>query len=507
MPGQMREHQPLVIEDFNGLWDRGDEEGTPIDHFSDCNNLRWVGDSSFAIRNGLGQHQDVASPLGQIRRIYNYPTADKNTIIALVWNNTTGGNIYHIVDSTTVYGPILTIATMTDFGFVPYAGRAYITPFTTELIGGLNRERGIHNEFLYVYKGDGTAARKAAGAKPTVNITIANGAAGYTDAGMHIFGYVFETDTGYLSAPAGLVAFTTTVGLSLNFSNVAASPSASVVKRHIVASKVIQSYNGDVNGYKLYFVPDGTINDNLTTTKSNVSFYDEALLDDASHLIDNFAEIPAGVGLSVYHNRLILYAEYDNVSVVRVSAEGEPEAISQVDGLLEVPPDGNPLTNAAELRDVLYIFKRNKTYSFVDNGDIPTSWPMTVVDNANGCGVHGLATVLDSGQASVDSIIVASFKGVMLFNGAYIMPELSWKIQNYWVQQDFKNKFRYIQIVNDSVGQILYIVTTDRKILMGDYRNGFNPKQIRWCPWSFDIYVNTLCLINVSELILGCDQV
>jgi hypothetical protein len=65
----------------------------------------------------------------------------------------------------------------------PYSGRAYITPFTTELVGSLNRERGLTGEFVYVYKGDGTAARKAAGNKPTVNVTVANGAAGFTDAG------------------------------------------------------------------------------------------------------------------------------------------------------------------------------------------------------------------------------------------------------------------------------------------------------------------------------------
>lgn len=439
--------------------------------------------------------------------MYNYPTADKNTLLVL----TTGGNIYHVVDSTTTFGPILTIAGMTDFGFTAYAGRAYITPFTTELVSGLNRERGLTGEFLYVYKGDGTAARKAAGAAPTVNITVANGAAGHTDAGVHIFGYVFETDTGYLSAPAGLVAFTTVAGLSVSFSTVAASPDVFVTKRHIVASKVIQTYNGDVNGYQLFFIPGATIPDNVTTVLANQSFYDQDLLLDASHLIDNFAQIPAGVGLTTYHNRLVTYCDYNNISLAYASSVGEPEAINQIDGVLLVPPDGNPLTNAAELRDVLYFFKRNKTCSFTDNGDTPATWPYSGVDPAMGCGVHGVATVIDVGLSNIDYLIVGAMKGITLFNGRYILPELTWKIQTLWLTQDFENNFRRIQMVNDSVNQLLYTVLTDRTVLHCNYANGFDPKNVRWCPWSFGdtvtVFVNSLALWNVSELIFGMDQV
>jgi hypothetical protein len=499
----MREHQPIVLEEFNGLWSRGDVEETPMDHFSDCNNLKFVGSSSFGTRDGIGRHQQVASPLSNILRVYNYPTSDKNTLLVL----TSGGLIYHVVDAVTIFGPILTIPLMTDFGFASYSGRAYITPFTTELVGGLNRERGLTGEFVYVYKGDGSAARKAAGNKPTTNVTVANGAVGFTDAGTHIFGVVFETDTGYLTAPAGLVSFVTGALLSVDFSTVAASPDVFVVKRHLVASKVIQTYNGDVNGYQLFFIPGATIPNNVGTVLPGISFFDADLLLDATHLLDNFAEIAAGVGLTTYHNRMCVYTEFNNISLVRVSAVGEPEAISQIDGLLLVPPDGNPITNAAELRDILYVTKRNKTVSFVDTGDVPTTWPLSNIDNAMGCGVHGIATVVDSGSSNVDYLIISSYTGMILFNGRYVLPELTWKISEFWASQSFKTDNRRIQAINDSVGQKLYVVLTDRSILHGDYGNGFDPKKIRWAPWTLDTKVNTLALINVNEVILGCDQV
>jgi hypothetical protein len=77
------------------------------------NNLKFVGSTSFGTRDGIGRHQQVASPLSNILRVYNYPTSDKNTLLVLV----SGGLIYHVVDSTTIFGPILSIAAMTDFGF------------------------------------------------------------------------------------------------------------------------------------------------------------------------------------------------------------------------------------------------------------------------------------------------------------------------------------------------------------------------------------------------------
>lgn len=499
----MREHDAIRLEQFNGLWDRGDIEEVPMDHFTECNNLQFIGSGGFGTRDGIARHQNIGSPLSNILRMYNYPTADKQTILVLVQ----GGLIYHVVDDVTMFGPILTIPTMTDFGFCPYGGRAYITPFTTELVAGMNRERGLQNEYVYVYNGDGTAARRIGGNAPTVNITPAIGGAGFTDAGVHIFGYVYETDTGYLTPPGGLVAFTTTAGNAVDFSNIANSPDTFVTKKHLVASKVIQSYNGDVTGYQLFFIPNATIPNNVTTVLAGISFFDADLLLDASHLLDNFALVKAGVNLITYHNRMCLCTEYDNISIVRVSAVGEPEAFNQINGFLLVPPDGNPITNMAELRDVLYVTKRNKTVSFVDNGDDPTTWPLTTIDNAMGTGVHGIATVVDAGSSNVDYLIIACYTGLSVFNGKYISPELSWKIFSRWSQQTFKTDFRRIQIVNDSVNQKLYLVLTDRTMLFGNYANGLDPKKIRWCPWSFDTNVNTLCLIKVSELLLGCDQV
>lgn len=745
----VRDHDGIVLDKFNGLYDRGDKDSVPSDHFTECENIRFIADSAFGTRFGIGLSQNVAVPLKNIKRIYNYPTQKGNTLIVLAYDNDTGvGTIYHVVDSTVAFGPILTITGMIDFAFIPYAGRGYISPFspqiqvslapvlalnaalafgttiedgihkyaytfvtasgettpsplatvtngsiinpvlvpvvytgqagvnglvaggtyswkysyaidgthetllspisniivntpntsfygllltsipagvtlvniyrtvngggvyfreyalvpiaslqffsgtpalgsmtdavlvtqatapvanntrrgatdlsaiatgpagttarnlyrteanllqlklldvladnvtviyadvlpdaslttdaptvnTATIPGGQVVDRGLQGEFLYVYNGDGTAARKAAGAGLTGTMTVANGAAGHTDAGKHLFGFVSETDTGYLAPPGLLTEFDTVATNSVSFGSVDVSSDPHVVRRHLVATIKIVDFNGDLQGYTYYFVPNATIDNNTDTFLNNISFYDADLFDEASHLFDNFSEIPAGAVLTLYHDRLVLACTFTDISLALVSQVGEPEAINQINGLIIFPLDGNPITNAQELRDVLYMFKRARTLGYADTGDVPSTWPFTTIDNALGTSVHGIATVLDSGSSSVDFLIIATYQGISLFNGRYATPELSWKIEAYWKREN-RNAFRNIQILNAPIQKELYIILPSRKLMVGNYANGLDYKNIRWGPWSFFMGVNTVAIVNIDEIIFGADLV
>lgn len=499
----LRGHKDNLISKFNGLWDQGDPDNTPLDHFSDCENIQYVGVNSFKTRFGIDPFQGVAGPIGNIVRIYNYITASKNTLIVLTYDGTTG-KIYHVVDSTTIFGPILTITGMSDFGFVPYAGRAYITPFGTSVIGGLNIEKGLAGEFLYVYLGAGAAARKAAGATPAGTVVVANGAAGHTDGGQKVFAVIGESDSGFLSAPFAFAAFVTSSTLSVSFSSVPLMVGTQWTKRHIVSTISITGYNGDLQGYQFFFIPNATINDNTTATLSNISFYDADLLDDASHLLDNLSSIPAGVGLCMYHQRLVLFTTATDISLLYISEPGEPEAINAISGLLIVSLDGNPITDADEMRDILYVTKRNRTVAFVDNGDVPSSWNEQIIDLALGTPVHGIATVIDSGSTSTDFLLMATYRGIYLFNGRFNDPELSFKIRGLWLRQ-IRNNFRKIQLLNDPIDKIIYCILPDGRLLIGDYNNGRDYKNIRWAPWKFDINVNTVALVNINTLVIGSE--
>jgi len=625
----MRDHEPIVIEEFNGFWKRGDEDSCPIDHWPDCLNVQFV-ESGFETRAGL----DTLLAEGNVLRIYTFVMQTGESLLIL---NTSGEFKHALLDGSNTVYTILTIPTATDFGFVSYNGRAYITPFTTYTkTTGEKYQTGLQNEFVYVYKGDGTPARKAAGFPPTnsddspflawnVNIpggitqgihvlgvaftdgvdrsnalgttirplllapgqqqaqvanlpigpvgtthreiymtkaidpalydplslptfffvtsvddnvetnklinvqdsdlvipfvpgTLSNptsggieisqpGTTGFCDLGLHIIGVVYETDTGFLTAPGpevfGVQSYVNEKR-AIRVDNIPVSPSSAVVKRHLISSAMILDYNGDDHGYQMFFIPGGNIDDNVTTTKT-VSYYDADLIEDASHLFDNFSEIPAGVTLTTYHSRLVLTTTFNDISLIYLSAPGEPEAIDQIDNQLIMPLDGIPVTTAQEYRDVLYTFKKTRTMAWVDNGDVPSTWQGTIIDQGIGASVHGIATVLDSGGVNIEYILIVDFSGIMVFNGAFARPELTWKIQDFWKDLE-RNDFANIQLMNDSLTMMLYMTLPDRKMLIGDYKNGLNPQDIRWAKWEFDIETTTITLIDTNTLVIGAEQ-
>jgi len=501
----MRDHDSKVITNFNGLFQRGDPENTPEDHFQASNNMRHQGQSVIT-RDGIIISQDVnaVTPLQNVRRIYNYPMLTQNSLLVLSYNVATStGTISHVVNSTTQY-TVFSTTGMTDFAFVPFGGRAYFCPFGTFANGEEMVEKGLDNEFLYVYAGAGVTARKAAGTGIGAGMTVAAGAAGHTDAGLHIYGVVSETASGYLSPPGSLTTFTNLPGQSVSFGTIPTSGDTNVVARHIVASKKLTTYNGNPEQYDLFFIPGGTISDNTTTFLNNISFYDADLLEDASYLFDNYTEIPAGAFLTLYHGRLVLGATYDDFNLVLVSEQGEPEAINQIDGLLATQPNGFPVSNAAEFRDVLYVFRPNSTMSFTDNDDVPASWPLVDVDAALGTRPHGISQFLNSATQSVDFLVVATYQGVSLFTGGYQTPELSWKMEDLWKSFD-RTLFNNVQIVNNAVKKRLYIVTPERYLLVGFWQNGMNPKNIQWEQWTFVQPVNTIAVTTIDEDIIGSD--
>lgn len=516
MPG-VRDHEAVVIESFGGWWDRGDDESAPSDHFTQADNIQYF-NSGFQTRDPIDVYQNESVHLDHIMRVYTYVMQSGQSLLVLQ----EGGKIYHVIGAGTVHGPILEIAAMEDFGFVAVNGRAYITPFKSYVNSqGVNYELGLQNEFLYVYKGDGTAARKAGGVKPTGSVMVAaNGVAGLTDEGLHLFAVVYETDTGYITAlgPETFTQHTLTGTNKIDLSNIPVSPNSYVTKRHIVATKWIPEYNGDQAGYQFFYVPNGNIENNTATTKT-IEFFDADLVDDASHLIDNFTEIPAGVNVNTYHSRLVIVGEYgttetltdlptgitDNRSLARVSAPGEPEAISRVDGLIIAPLDGNPLTNVQEFRDVLYLFKKTRTFAYSDNDDEPATWQEEVLDQGVGAPVHGIGTVLDTGGVNIDFLLIADWSGLMLFNGTYARPEMSWKIEDFWMGLD-RNAFRYVQIVNDSLSKKIWLTLPDpyrHMVLHADYGDGMDAKNIKWARWIFDVKMSCCTLIETNKLILG----
>jgi|SRR5215469_2664172 len=508
-----RDHNPVLLDDFNGLWSRGGLESVPQDHFSDCSDLVF-NEGEFLSRPGIAVYTVGGLNLfGSVARIYMYVYNEQEGLLVL----DTLGNIYHTI-SPTPGTPILSIPEMTDFAFKSMNGRAYISPH--------NGVTGLENQFIYVYEGNGTPARVAGGKWPIGpgSLAASLGASGHTESGIHIFAITYVTDTGFETSfgPSDdsnsttkqyyFAQVTADGSHAINLTGIPISPDAFVNARNIYATKAIDPtlFTGSLTDYELFLVPGAQLMDNTTTT-ATVDFYDADLLQSGDDQFDLFSAIPAGVALNDYHNRLISVAEFGDpstietsgkISIARVSNPGAPEAFNQITGLIVAPLDGNPLTNCSDFRDTLYLFKKTRTHAYNDNQGDPSSWPLTVIDQGVGCSVHGLATVLDSGGINIDYLIIVDYSGIMLFNGIFLRPELSFKIRDLWIALD-RNFFNTIQVMNDSLNQRLYITLPNDQLLFGDYSENLDPIKIKWCPWTFKNQISTIALINTDQLIIG----
>lgn len=475
----MRDHQAIVIEEFNGLFRRDGQDSVPADHFTDCNNIQYT-QSGFKTRDGIEPYL----PYGEVVRIYPF----NQSVLVLDVN----GNIYHS-DRALPFSPILHINGMLDFHITKYANRVYITP------------NGPTSEFVYVYTyGDAAGARKAAGVAPTSAPSLSIGGAGHVEKGVHVIAVAYETDTGFvtsLSPGANItVDGSTSITVSLPIG------SAFVAKRHIVATYAVDpaDFTGNVDGYQFFFI--ATV-DNNTDTSVDIDFYDAELLEDASYLKDLYEEIPNCGGLTLYHDRLVGWSRPQGtggefISDVIVSNQGEPESISQVDGLFQLTRDGLPITACFVYRDILYVTKANKTAAVNDNQDVPSAWPIGYIDSGIGAtNANLIAVVMDVGETNIEAVLIGHTSGILLFNGTYVRPEITWKIRDVYVSA------REIHINTNK--HLLYVLLDDGTMLMGDFKNSLDAMKIRWTPWTFDIKVSSLAILlsgGNETLLLGSQE-
>ena len=188
----------------------------------------------------------------------------------------------------------------------------------------------------------------------------------------------------------------------------------------------------------------------------------------------------------------------DNRSVALLSAPGEPEAVSKIDGLIITPLDGNPLTNAQEFARYSISFQKDTHIRILryTGGAEYVGRRSHRSRYWSACTWHCWS--LDSGGVNTDFLAIVDWTGLILFNGTYTRPELSFKIDDFWRLMN-RNNFRQIQIANDSLARRIYIALPDplrNFLLYADYGNGMDAKNIRWSKWIFDANISSLCLIG-----------
>lgn len=481
----MEDHTPITFDSFNGLYVRGRNESVLRDHSSICTNIEFY-DKEIQTRFGSNLNFD---DITNIKRIRLYKREGEATRVLILDSS---GNIY---DSTNVASPILTVVGMTDFKMEVFFSRAYITPIDSA------NEIGVSGSFLYVYDGTGVA-RKAAGTIPVGTLTATESAiSGNVEAGYHLYAVAFETASGFITKPGPAIyaILESSGGFKVSLSGIPTGPSGTT-KRHILATRSILVYDGNQEGYEFFFVANATINDNTTTT-TTLSFFDADLISSAEYLFDQYQEIFAGIDLFEYKGRLCIA----NGNYIYLSRVGEPESFDALTGLALVGPgESSNIVACIEHREILYIHKKHRSFVTADNGNDPSTWIIPPIDKGTGSFIHGIIRILDAEGVSTDKFLVCAPKGLLIFNGYYQEPELTWKVENIWKRIN-RNYFNLVHGINDTDNHKVYIAlpldaaTSCSHILVGNYKNGLDYLSIRWSLWNSAAWNPTSILIDLAN--------
>lgn len=480
----IQDHTPITTTDFDGVLNRSVPEDVPFKNFIDALNLKFD-DGMFETREG----SVLNLSLSNIVRVREYtPTGQVPRKLVLTYDGVTG-NLYD--SSISIVTPIYTLAGMSDFSVVTLFDRAYITPH--------NGVAGIAGAFVQVY--DGSTCREAGGAFPVTGVTCNDtGNVGFVEAGIHCFGVVYETASGFFTGFSPITEYDAPGQQTVLITNVPIGP-AGVTKRHIIATKVLLNYIGDTQNQAYYFVPNGTINDN-TTTSIEVSFFDADLLESADYLQDTLAQIPAGLGLVEYVGQLVVWGFNSEPEIVRVSFPGEPENFSSIEGFLRVGPDSvGRVNNCFVYRTQLVMAKSIRHYYTVATTNTPIFWQVNDIDFAKGAYAHSVGVILNTEGSNVqDVVLVADTSGLHAFNGVFRDEgEISWKIEKLWRRINAAY-FHKVEVFIDPYKKRIYVTvpldsaTVPNYVFYADYSKGLNASSVRWCPWAFPINVATIYL-------------
>lgn len=489
-----RDHSPIVISKFNGLYDRGDDDVCPADHFTVCQNVSFVKQDGPRTRDGLILSNTIDSP----RRIKIYRRVDEVPRRLILDGN---GQIH---DSLNIGTPILTIAGMTDFSAVDYGNRVYISPH--------DGKRGLPNEVIWVY--DGSECRPAAGSAPAGSMAAANSTlSGNIDAGVHLIAVSFETASGYLTppGPALYASFNATGDRQVDITGIPIGPTGTVARR-LLSTRRIPDYAGNQEAYEFYFIPEGRIANNVDS-QATVNYFDADLISLADYLFDQMPTIPAGVALSLYNDRIVVMGAFLTPSVAWFSRQNDPESFDGADGFREIAPgEAGGIQDGVEFRDSFYFTKALKSYALTATEDPPLFWKVITIDGGIGSSPNGIGAMIDSTSNNIDRFLVSSKAGLMLFDGSYAGPEFSWKIREIWDRIN-DAAFHRVRISVDSHSKRFYIsvplddATDCSHVLVGDFQSGLDPVGVRWSIWKFPTICPAINLdidVNNQPYLLVC---
>lgn len=392
--------------------------------------------------------------------------------------------------------------------------RNLITPSTDTLFTLAGRahtqaEAGDRS-YCSVFKNDNTAAGQARIVYPLIGGTpsdkafagpmdiepvVTDQGAGQVTAGLHHFGYIMESRSGYLGRPnTNRITFTVAAGGRVLQMQVLGDMPADAAWLHPIMTRV-------ENPNQWYFVPDAQVGvpggavgwDARMTIDISDNDLTEAV--DANPHFNYLSQSSSGTGpfdVSVVveiSNRMGYVAAGNKLYI----SDPEDFEVLTEDQHVKYLPGQKEMITSFVLRGVLYIFGPHWTYAYRIGSDVPVTWeaPDTVSETLGVPSPYCLAP-----RTSGDYAWVANPHGLYPFDGRFPDVPISYMNAREWGMINWAAPYA-IQVKDDVNGQRVRVAaplitdpqnppTEPTHILTFDYEHGIAPDKVDFSLDDFD---------------------
>jgi len=293
---------PVLVDQYGGLCTLIDRSDLPVGLSPDCRNVEFF-PGGVRSRSGFVVHQAAGI---STEDLMSHVTVDgQRLLLALGGGSIVGGAVESApaaipfgngAASTTALGSSLRMRGTSLFG------RAYFGLYGGWAAAGT---AAVYEPICGPFKYNGAGISPVSQAPPPAAFTVTNTAAGASvDAGRHDFVVLYETDTGYVTAPSPPVGDTFIAGDRADLAALPLGPGL-VSKRIVFATPA--------NSVSFFTLPRFVVPDNSTTVLS-LDFTDSELM--AGTSLEDYIDsprIPPVVGVEKYGRRLVYWGGKDRI--------------------------------------------------------------------------------------------------------------------------------------------------------------------------------------------------
>lgn len=482
----LRNYRTEEITSFRGPWTALEESDTPMEGALYAQNVEYQ-PGAVTTRLGFGQ---LLNPNEPIWSLFNWVTTP-GTI------STTGNWLFYVNPTTTTAKAYWNIGSPS--GSEPY------TLFTQATMVAASWASGGTRVYAAPLKSDGSSAGqcrvistygaainvdKAFVGAVSASESVTEPGAGSVTAGLHRFGFIIVTRSGYFGTISAQHEFTAagSKNVQIVYTPTTTWPTEAQTLYPVMTTAA--------NLNRWFLVPGASVavaGGGAFAATVTIDVTDEDLSAIGTDVTDNlglWAQDSGGSGpfnptvVLEVGNRMGYIHTHEGVSQIAISDPEKPQHITQDQHVLTLPGQRQIITGFV-MPNGLYLVGPSWTYYTSDNGQVPVLWPtIQLVDGQIGTPApRGVSANTSQGYAWV-----ASQRGLELFQGGvYADKPVSYYVSDWWRRinwsaavhievkdEPHRNRVR-VKVPLDGAATATHIFTFD-------YTNGTSPELIAFSP-------------------------